>query len=508
MILRIFYNKMIKNKLIALLDRTSTQILILSLMILLYVLVLSVVSINNHNRFWYSAFDLGIFDQGIWLLSKGENAFVTVRGFHIFGDHIQFIITFLAPLFWIWDDARVLLIVQSIALALGSIPLYLIAKDKLKNKITPLVIAFAYLLYPALHYLNLENFHPDSFAVPILLFCFYFLTKRNYSLYTFFVFLALITKEDITITILTLGLYATIFCNRKMGIATILVSILSLFLTFQLLYYFNGIGYFHTKYGAFKDIESIAKNPKIFTDVLITPVNEKYLYEILSPVAFLSILSPITLAIGIPAILMNLITGWPYAHSIQYHYTKAIIPFIFISLIYGLLYLERLFERMKSYGKIIFSLVVFLLLGTSVFSNIQIGPEMTSVKNYGQIIETMKTFNDYSPREKVLLEAIDIIPKNATVSATYLIVPHMTHRRIIYMFPNPFKEAYWGAMLGNFTPPTPTKDVDYIIADMLTVNPDDKRSILDRFVDEGRYYKVFEKDNVIILKKRSKEIQE
>ncbi len=313
MIKEIFY---VKDKFEGILSKKSVQISLLFLMISIYAIVLSIISINNYNRFWYSAFDLGIFDQGIWLLSKGYNAFVTVRGFHIFGDHIQFIITFLAPLYWVWDDTRVLLIVQSIALALGSIPLYLIAKDKLKNKITPLVIVFAYLLYPALQYLNLENFHPDSFAVPILLFCFYFLTMRNYSLYAFFVFLALITKEDIAITIFALGIYATIFHSRKIGIATILVSILSLFLTFQLLYYFNGIGYFHTKYGAFEDIEAIAKNPKIFIDVLITPVNEKYLYEILSPLAFLSILGPTTLAIGIPAILMNMLTGWPYAHSI------------------------------------------------------------------------------------------------------------------------------------------------------------------------------------------------
>lgn len=491
----------IKDRFDGILSKKSVHVYPLFLMIAIYAIVLSIISINNYNRFWYSAFDLGIFDQGIWLLSMGENAFVTVRGFHIFGDHIQFIITFLTPLFWIWDDARILLMVQSFALAVGAIPIYLISKDKLKNKIAPLIIVFAYLLYPALQYLNLENFHPDSFAVPILLFCFYFLTKRNYSLYAFFVFLALITKEDIAITIFALGIYATIFHSRKIGIATILVSILSLFLTFQLLYYFNSIGYFHTKYGAFKEIEAIAKNPKIFTDVLITQVNEKYLYEILSPLAFLSILSPTTLAIGIPAILMNILTGWPYAHSIQYHYTKAIIPFVFISLIYGLSNLERLFYGRKFGSRIGFYLILVILLIASISANIEIGPQSTSIKNYNNIIEIMKDYDKYSPREKVILEAINTIPDDASVSATYLIVPHMTHRKIIYMFPNPFKESYWGAMLGNFTPSTPTRDVDYIILDMQTVNPEDNKNILERFVNEDEYSKIFERDNIVILKK-------
>ena len=498
----------VKDKLVGVLSKTSTQMIILFLMGLLYTLTLSIVSINDYNRFWHSAFDLGIFDQGIWLLSRGENAFVTVRGFHIFGDHIQYIITFLAPLFWIWDDARILLIAQSMALSLGSIPLYLIARDKLKNKLVPLVVVFTYLLYPALHYLNLENFHADSFAVPILLFCFYFLTKKNYSLYAFFVFLALITKEDIAITVFMLGIYATVFYNRKVGVATILASILCLVLTSQLLYYFNGMGYFHTKYGAFNKFGSspievvvnMAMNPGRVMETLITPVNEKYVYDIFSPVAFLSILSPTTLLIGIPAILMNLLTGWPYAHSIQYHYTKAIIPFVFISLVYGLSNLERLCGWMKFKIRLIYSLIVLILLCTSIYLNIEIGPGSTSIKNYGGVIETIKTFNNYSPRERTLLEAIDSIPRNATVSATYLIVPHMTHRKIIYMFPNPFKEAYWGAMLGNFTPPTPTKDADYIIADMKTVNPEDEKNILDKFIEEGRYSKIFERDEVLILK--------
>ncbi len=501
--------KNIKDRFDGILSEKSVQVYPLFLMIAIYAIVLSIISINNYNRFWYSAFDLGIFDQGIWLLSRGENAFVTVRGFHIFGDHIQFIITFLAPLFWIWDDARILLIVQSFALAVGAIPIYLISKDKLKNKIAPLIMVFAYLLYPALQYLNLENFHPDSFAVPILLSAFYFLTKKNYGLYSLFIFLALITKEDLAVTILALGIYTVIFNNRKVGAATILVSVAGLFFSFQLLYYFNGVGYFHTKYGAFNKfgstplevITNIAKDPEIVMSTIITPVNEKYIYDIFSPVAFLSILSPTTLAIGIPTILMNLLTGWPYAHSIQYHYTKAIIPFVFISLIYGLSNLERLFYGRKFGIRIGFYLILVILLIASISANIEMGPQSTSIKNYNNIIEIMKNYDKYSPREKVILEAINTIPDDASVSATYLIVPHMTHRKIIYMFPNPFKESYWGAMTGNFTPPTPTKDVDYIILDMQTVTPEDKEKILDRFVIEGRYYKIFEKDKIVIMKK-------
>ncbi len=146
-------------------------------------------------------------------------------------------------------------------------------------------------------------------------------------------------------------------------------------------------------------------------------------------------------------------------------------------------------------------MILIILFLASVFANIEIGPNITSIKNYNNVIETMKNYDRYNLREKVILESINKIPNDASVSATYLIVPHMTHRKIIYMFPNPFKEAYWGAMTGNFTPPTPTKDVEYIIADMQTVNLKDKEEFFDRFVNDRKYSKIFEKYEIVVLKR-------
>jgi hypothetical protein len=55
------------------------------------------------------------------------------------------------------------------------------------------------------------------------------------------------------------------------------------------------------------------------------------------------------------------------------------------------------------------------------------------------------------------------VPKNATVSATYNVVPHLTDRLTIFQSPNPFKRHYWA--LSNKGPYTDVKYVDYVLLD-------------------------------------------
>lgn len=69
---------MIKIKAIWRIVGVSTVILLLS-------------SSLRHELFQSTAFDLGIFDQAIYLISQGQSPITTIQGFHILGDHAAFI---------------------------------------------------------------------------------------------------------------------------------------------------------------------------------------------------------------------------------------------------------------------------------------------------------------------------------------------------------------------------------------------------------------------------------
>jgi uncharacterized membrane protein len=108
-------------------DQEKAPYVLLFLMMLVYFLFFSMLSINKHNRFGTSGFDLGIHDQANWLLSQGETAFITVRGLHIFADHASYIHILSSRIFWLWDDVRALLILQTFAFAISAVPLYFLA---------------------------------------------------------------------------------------------------------------------------------------------------------------------------------------------------------------------------------------------------------------------------------------------------------------------------------------------------------------------------------------------
>ena len=56
-------------------------------------------SVELHRGLNTSAYDFGLYDQGIWLLSRFKDPFVTLMGRNLFGDHTSFILILLVPLY-------------------------------------------------------------------------------------------------------------------------------------------------------------------------------------------------------------------------------------------------------------------------------------------------------------------------------------------------------------------------------------------------------------------------
>ena len=93
----------------------------------------------RHWHFGSSAFDLGIFDQAVWHLSRLELPASTIRGVsNLFGDHFHPVIALFAPLYWIASGPETLIAAQAALLAASIIPVFLYLRDRL-----PLGAAYA-----------------------------------------------------------------------------------------------------------------------------------------------------------------------------------------------------------------------------------------------------------------------------------------------------------------------------------------------------------------------------
>src|SRR5207248_7791564 len=99
---------------------------------LLAAIVYGSISVYRHNVFASGAFDLGVQDQTVWGYSQLEmipNTVEMIR--NLLGDHFHPILMTIAPLYWIWNDVRVLLIAQAVLIAAGGVPIFWWARQQL-----------------------------------------------------------------------------------------------------------------------------------------------------------------------------------------------------------------------------------------------------------------------------------------------------------------------------------------------------------------------------------------
>jgi len=71
--------------------------MVCALLVGAYASYMSVKTVDIHRGLGTSAYDFGLYEQGIWLLSRFESPFVTLMGRNLFGDHSSFILLFLVP---------------------------------------------------------------------------------------------------------------------------------------------------------------------------------------------------------------------------------------------------------------------------------------------------------------------------------------------------------------------------------------------------------------------------
>ena len=115
----------------------------------------AVVAIVRHQHF-ETASDLAIFDQAVWHYSRFEAPESTVlvlrageewpRLPSILGDHFHPLVAVLAPLYWLWADARMLLVAQAGLVAASVVPVFLFARLHVE-RLAAYLLAAAYLLY-------------------------------------------------------------------------------------------------------------------------------------------------------------------------------------------------------------------------------------------------------------------------------------------------------------------------------------------------------------------------
>lgn len=470
---------------------------IVLLMIVLYLLVFGALSILKHLSFNSTAFDLAIYDQTTWSFSKFTNLFNTVMGAYPFGDHVTPILFLIAPFYWIYSSPIVLLILQTVVIALGALPLYWMARKELGTSLSKIIL-LSYFLYPSLQYINLFDFHPDTLLITFFMFAFYYMQKNNYKLFFLSIFLAGLCKEYIGLTITFLGIYVFFFKNKKIGAITTLLGLLWLFINFKLVIpFFNPKGYVYTVsvLGYLGNtlpemIKTIITRPLFVISNIITLNKVLYLGLVFVPLAF-SLLAPEILFLTIPGFAIVLIQQNITYSAILYQHNALIIPFVFIALIYGLKRFIKI-TRMKK------KVLAVIIVSISTLAFVIYGPFT--------ILYNKESFNINTAHVKTGHKVLAMIPKNASVSASTWVLPHLSQREFAYMFPNPFERYFWDFELSEENRFYGEVQPDYVLLDIMKLDPmmkaEDKEYYFNLVLDNEDYETLLSKDGWILLKRK------
>jgi uncharacterized membrane protein len=428
--------------------------LLLGLLIALYVLQFGLLSSAMHDSFLTHAADLGNMDQPIWNTLHGRLLQETKKdgseGTRL-SDHFEPIFVPVSLSFLIWNDVRALLWLQTLALALGAIPVYWIARDEAQAgargereaEAWGVTFAALYLLFPALEWANITEFHAVPLAVAPLLFALHYTRRRRYRPVWFFALIAMSTQEHIPLLTLMIGLYIAIVQRRpRVGLSLATVSVAWFTVaTFVIIPHFAAQVYrgqaasvYFQRFGELgntpADIaRTVFTRPDVVLRILIQPDRLAYVGGLLASAGFVALLDPVTLVLGAPTLGINMLSAYYAQYSGRYHYSAPLVPFFVVAAIIGAARLSRWLTRhlrpslaRQTASSTVLAVVILISLGYHRRAGVT--PLAASFR-----------WPQVTPHNRLLDRFAKQIPDTAVLSATAQLFPHFTHRRRIHVFP-------------------------------------------------------------------------
>lgn len=469
---------------------------------LVFAVVFGSLGAQHHRNFGTWAFDMGIYDQGFWLVSRGKS-WNTVRGIDFWGHHLNLIAYAFAPFYWLGAGPSFLYVVQATGLGAGAIPTYLLARDRLRNPWLGLLFAAVYLMYAPIQWIAWANFHPEALVVTPFLFAWWFATQRRWRATFIALVVALSMREDVALAVFMMGVVLWWVLRRDddadrrdrrmalavgaLGVAWYAVAtklVIPAFNRGQQPFY---IEYFYGSYGSstFEIVRTMVERPDRVVSDATQPDRLRFYRDLALPLGGLPVTGFVQLLMAGPQMLASVIGASPYARMIRYQYTSVMIAPIVIASIEGT-------ARIWRY-RIVRRFLVAWLLVCAYVTNVAWSPSPISAND--------GVWARSDVRHETLREAIAVVPDDASVTATYGLVPHLSHREQIYDWPNPWVPSYWGND-DTYRLPDPSA-IEYLVVDRRNVGAEQQGLLAELIGPDGDYEVLLDGDEVVVARRRN-----
>ena len=409
----------------------------------------SALSVLRHRSFETGRFDLGNMTQAVWSTAHGrplETTGLDGEQFVRLGAHVDPILVAAAPLWWLWPSPSMLLVLQAAAIALAALPVFWLARKHLRSERAALAFGLAYLLYPAVQWLTLNEFHPVALATPLLLYAFWYLDEGRLVPFAVAAVAAATTKEEIPLVLAAMGVWYAL-SRRRPAVGAIVaatgVAWTALAVRVVMPHFKEGGGTsFYSRYGEVGGspggiVRTAVTDPLRLVRAILDEGGPSYLLDLALPLAGLFLAAPLVALVALPELAINLLSSTPTQTSIHFHYTAGLIPPLVAAAVLGAARLTRGRPRWVVP-------VATVALAATIAGNYRLGPipfwrEVPGGSSFAAHA------HEVSSHDRVAARALGLIPPDAVVSATNTLGGHLSARRRVLSFPF-LEDATWVAV--------------------------------------------------------------
>ena len=375
----------------------------------------------KYNRWlaFNASFDYLAYLQMFWNTSHGRILEFNglKNGTHMmFQFHFAPFLLLIVPFYMVYKHPLTPYFVHTVLMASSVIPLYLITKKLLNNRLAAYLICLTLLFYPPFINADLAGFAEEVFAIPLALFALYFLLTGKERLFIFFCALLLSLRINMVLVVSSLGILA-FFTKRKMlGATAIIISGLWLSLIVFVIHpmfptwgtldtgkaqYVWGF-FYHYGTTPKEIVFNMLTKPELVKQIVFTENKLIYFNDLFRPLLYLPLLSPFTY-LAFPVYAVSLLSGVGFLSTVYMHYQAPTVPFIFLGFVTTIKFIsEKSAALLKktsaasTYISVLLSLIVLttllkydlkamparLIPGTAYFNKIFFSPSSTDRENY------------------------------------------------------------------------------------------------------------------------------
>ena len=396
-----------------------------------YFILYSTLSVLRHESYHSFGFDLGLFDQVFWNTTQGRPFESTMSQalpvpHSLLGDHFSPIFLFLMPFYFIFPHPETLLVLQTLALAVGAWPVYLLAKLKLPAGYA-LVWVLTYLLFVPLAWINLYDFHEVALSVAPLGFAIYFLERGRRGWFLLSLLVTFLVKEEMGLIGAGFGAYALLSKRDwKLGLGVLAGSVIVFEAVIQiaipffaggLSYPYIGIRYADVGGSPGGILKTLVTDPVRIARALLQPKKVYFVIAIFGPVLGMSALAGWASLVLLPPLGYLLLSSYEPQFSFTSQYSAPLIPLVVGTAILALARMPQSARRPLMVAVVASSFVFSWAFGDLPFSR-KFDPNLFSTQS----------------RYAAFVPQLSRIAPDARVSAENGFPSHLSERRFIYDF--------------------------------------------------------------------------